>query len=1255
MRHCYPWIFALVLLPLACTTSGPFIASSYRAAPPRPAVEDIEYRVFLIGDAGGASRTPLEPTLSLLKRRLATVGENAAVLFLGDNLYCCGLPDSSAPGRYGAEQRLLAQVDAVRDFPGKVIFIPGNHDWNKSRPGGLETLARQEAFIEAQLPAKGNVFLPDNGFPGPHPVTLHRGLTVLALDTEWWLTDEQKSFGDAGSYDIEEPGDVLMELDEQIKKHRKDHLLVVGHHPVFSNGVHGGHVPLKQHLFPLTARWKAAYLPLPILGSLYPLFLSTIGGEQDLAHRRYRTLREGLLRVFEAHDGPLVYASGHDHSLQYFPYKNQHHLISGAGSRPAHAAGGQGAAFSHGGPGFMELTYYLDGTVWLDAREPGGDAGRVLFSTQLHGPLPERLDPTVPALPSPPDYRDSSHVAVADDRLAAGALHRFLFGSQHRLAWTIPVTAPVLDLGREAGGLTPLRRGGGLQTTSLRLRGGDGHEYVLRSITKDPTRSLPENLKRTLAADIFIDQNSIQHPYGAFIIPPLAEAAGVYHTNPRLVYVPSDDRLGIYKETFADQLMMFEERPDDDMSDLPGFGGSRKVVSALKMFQAIDGDNDHRVDAAFFARARLFDMYLSDWDRHRDQWRWASFEPFELDPTLAGAARTEGKIYRPIPRDRDWAFNRMGGLFPSLIKNRYVQPKFQDFGAGYGYLKGLNRSGMPQDRRFLASLTRQDWIAIAEDLQARLTDEAIEEALARWPRPIYDAYAEEFRRLLRIRRAQLPEVAERYYEILAETVDVVGSNKHETFVVTRRNDEETEVVVYKTKKDGTRVRELFRRTFLLRETKEIRLYGLGGRDRFEIEGTVHRGPRVVAVGGPGEDLLADHARGANSILLDHTSGNTWISGPDARVVRTDDPHLTLYDPHAFAFDEVVPQLFFGSNKDDGLFLGGGARFVGQGFKKDPYARAQTLLANFAATTQAFNVIYEGRFTDFVGAWTLGLDASVNSPNNIRNFLGLGNGTRTDPDVDRFRFYQARLSRVFAAATLRKERSRLRVYLGPTFSYTDVRFDAGRFLNTPQAGVSEETFEEQWYLGAQAGLTLETLDQPGNPFQGIRWTNDLQINLGIHNTSSRYTRLSSAFAFFISPSFDPQVTFAARIGVAHNVGAFPFFESNTLGGKLNLRGFRSTRFAGRTSFYQNLELRLGLFNFASYLSAGSGGVLLFFDNGRVWTEADDDSGLSQSFFSGYHQGFGGGLWANFLDLVVLSGTVDASTEDALFTLRFGFFF
>ena len=116
---------------------------------------------------------------------------------------------------------------------------------------------------------------------------------------------------------------------------------------------------------------------------------------------------------------------------------------------------------------------------------------------------------------------------------------------------------------------------------------------------------------------------------------------------------------------------------------------------------------------------------------------------------------------------------------------------------------------------------------------------------------------------------------------------------------------------------------------------------------------------------------------------------------------------------------------------------------------------------------------------------------------------------------------------------------------------------------------------------------------------------------------------------------------------HNVGKFPFYLAGTIGGASNLRGWRSTRFAGRTALFQNLEIRSKFLTFSTLLAAGSAGTLIFVDNGRVWTDGESSTK--------WHQGFGGGFWINFFDLSVFTGTIGVSKEEATLTLKLGFFY
>ena len=81
-------------------------------------------------------------------------------------------------------------------------------------------------------------------------------------------------------------------------------------------------------------------------------------------------------------------------------------------------------------------------------------------------------------------------------------------------------------LRRIAGGLKPTKKGGGMQTKSLRLEAPDGRRFRVRSVDKDPTPTLPPDLRGTFAEWVVQDQISAAHPAGPMIVDGLADAGG---------------------------------------------------------------------------------------------------------------------------------------------------------------------------------------------------------------------------------------------------------------------------------------------------------------------------------------------------------------------------------------------------------------------------------------------------------------------------------------------------------------------------------------------------------------------------------------------------------------------------------------------------------------------------------------------------------------------------------------------------------
>ncbi|WP_372634851.1 hypothetical protein [Fodinibius sp.] len=385
-RLCYGVVFLLLSgMIWGCGASSPY----YKHADDRPAARgegvelgDHRFTLFLIGDTGDPSTDPLEPNLGVLQHHLAAAGEQSAVVFLGDNIYNYGLLPEGHPDRSDSERRIDTQLQLLSEYRGHPVFIPGNHDWNHDEPGGLEAILRQQAYIRDRLGA--TAFAPRDGCPGPSELPLGPDHVLLLIDTQWWLYPHEKPAPEDCAAGTREQ---FVQVVDSLARHYDSqdiNIIVAGHHPLYSNGTHGGHFPVEDHLFPLLKYHSSLYLPLPVIGSINPLYRRIVGYRQDLAGKEYRQLRVELTRIFRRH-GDLVYASGHEHSLQYHPIGDQHYVTAGSGTVQSYVRRGKTADFVYSHKGFARVDVNENGTV-LSFWTPGGErpGGRMVYQTLLY-------------------------------------------------------------------------------------------------------------------------------------------------------------------------------------------------------------------------------------------------------------------------------------------------------------------------------------------------------------------------------------------------------------------------------------------------------------------------------------------------------------------------------------------------------------------------------------------------------------------------------------------------------------------------------------------------------------------------------------------------------------------------------------------------------------------------------------------------------------------------------------------------------
>ena len=363
------------LLALSLFLAAVAAAQAPAPATPLPPVEPdaIAETLFLIGDAGDPAKGG-EPVLIALRQQLERSAGHATVAFLGDNVYPNGLPGPDHPELAEMTRRIDAQVDAVKDTGARVVFIPGNHDWARGGKDGWPSVRRQEKRVE-ERGGPSVSFLPDDGCPGPETVDTGERLRLVALDTQWWLQAHGRPQHPGSSCPTDSEEEIVASLRAALEGAGGRDVVVLGHHPLQSGGPHGGPFGVKQHLFPLT-EWKGKlYLPIPLVGSIYPVGRGSGLSAQDIPSGEYRRMRDALAGATRGRK-PLAWAGGHEHVLQVIESPEWGRvLVSGAGiyGHLTYVRNVPGSLYRAARSGFMRIDFLRDGRRRLGVIEVAKD------------------------------------------------------------------------------------------------------------------------------------------------------------------------------------------------------------------------------------------------------------------------------------------------------------------------------------------------------------------------------------------------------------------------------------------------------------------------------------------------------------------------------------------------------------------------------------------------------------------------------------------------------------------------------------------------------------------------------------------------------------------------------------------------------------------------------------------------------------------------------------------------------------------
>jgi len=815
-------------------------------------------------------------------------------------------------------------------------------------------------------------------------------------------------------------------------------------------------------------------------------------------------------------------------------------------------------------------------------------------------------------------HADSTTAAVHASYNKGNKIHRFLFGENFRREWAAKVKLPLIDINKVAGGLTPLKYGGGMETKSIRMTDAWGQEWVIRSVEKIPDKLLPEELRQTFALDWVDDEYSGQHPYAPLIVPPIAEAAGVPHTHPVIGVLAGNPALGTFGTAFAGRVVLLEEREP---------GG--KSENTLKMLGDLKESYRNRIDGDEFLKARMVDLLTGDWDRHEDQWRW-----------LPVKSRS-GKVYTAIPRDRDQVFHVNEGVFPNLAALPWIDPVLGDFNDPITHVKyNLFKTRFIQqfpDGQF----TYQYWMEVVNAFVLAETDQVLEAALASLPQEIYRLRHDELFASLKIRRNRIPAAMKDYYDFINRIVDIRLSDKEELVSVTGDSEGRMRIKVTGPEKNGSVGDPVLDMVYDPAITKEIRLYLSGGNDQVRINnpGSPIKLRVIGAAGQKTYDLQATH----KTVSIYDRPDSATFSGnaPGFNKILSRDTLNTRFlatDP----YNIWMPLATAALNKDDGFLLGLGFRYTGKdGFRKLPYTTIQEVMLTHSFATNAFRINYSGQWRHAVGDADFTLTALANAPDNTMNFFGQGNTTVLDKSVGYRRFYRTRFDLYQVSPALRWETGTgSTLSAGPSLQYYHINAgeNADRSVSRPgliRSYDSTSYTREKLHAGLVVDFTSNKRDNKILPSRGYFLNLRLEAYGGINKDAGNFVQVRPEFTYYQKIDTAGTIVFSDRIGGGVSIGKPAFYQSMFLGGQGNLLGYLQNRFAGQQMVFNNFQARIKLANIAGYILPGQIGLSGFYDVGRVW--------ISGEHSGQWHQGTGGGLFFCPAGLTVIQLLAGHSSE------------
>ncbi|WP_142783828.1 metallophosphatase [Changchengzhania lutea] len=1127
---------------------------------------------------------------------------NAVFIALGNSTRLNGYPKDSE-NRKREEAFLRSQLlEPLTDFNGQVIFIPGKNEWNK---GGHKNLDDLESFLQDHSQAK---FWPNDGCPIERE-TLSDEVELVMVDTQWYLEDWDKHPYLNNDCEIKTREQFFLAFKDELKDEQNKTVIVALHHPV------------------LTATRQG--------------LIGRMGGlsKQAYYHKDMQYL-VGRLETLANQFNDVIFVSGGDKNLQFLMDNGIPQIISGAvGNTTKTKPNKKKGYFGTDQQGYAKLNVFNDGSSEVEIYTVEGNQATKVFSSNIRlkkGTLEDFEYHTNQ------EFGETHKDAIyTEEEVNKSGFYKWFWGEHYRAVYGKKIQAPVLFLENLPHNVRAITEGGGNQSRSLRLIDDNENEFTIRELRKSGVRFIQSKIKdhyvidymdNTIAEDIVQDYYTTAQPYAQFAINELLDALDISHANPKIVYVPKQERLGRFNENYGDKLYMFEEHVGSENKDFNIFGNADDIIGTKDVLHELQNDKDAKIDEESYLRARLFDMLIGDWDRHEDQWRWALHE--QNDGT---------KLYKPIPRDRDQAFPKYDGVFPAILKT--VSPlarNMQTYAPDMHNVKTFNNAVYYLDKNLINRAGWEDWKKQAETIKNELTDDVIDNAFANLLEDTKGESMDNIKSILKQRRENMVSIARDYYDYFKEHEIIVATNKDNNVEILRQPNGKTNITI--SQKDKT----IFKNTYSKEETKEIWIYGLDGDDTITVSGEGSNYIKIKIFGGEENDIY-NIKNNRDVKVYDYKSKKNTFNTSVSKML-SDSYDINNYDPQKRKYSNNVLLPTIGFDPDAGLNIGLTNTFTTYALLRNPFTTQHTINASYYSATQGFEFSYNGEFAHVFHNWNLGLEARITSANYAINFFGIGNETMYDADEVDKDFNRTKISQWhFEPSLIYKTSGNVSAHIAARIEshkvedseddFADVFFDS-----------NNDVFENQIYAGAEVGLNFSNKEGLlAYPRRGM----DLGLVAGYKQTidsdfDNKFTYLKPT-ASFIYPIHKSGLATLATKAQANFIlgGSYEFYHAATVGGNTSLRGFRNDRFLGKTSFFQTTDLRVCFLQVRTGFIPLRLGVTGGFDVGRVWNENENSKK--------WHNSYGGSIFINGFQAFTANIGYYQSVEDSRIIFTAGFRF